>query len=84
MKKTWPKPNASKMKRAEALVGKDAFEAALATDAVDEWIAIGVGVQGYIKATTIPKLITRTQVISYSGGSKAGFAKLMKRALATE
>ena len=70
--------------KAESLVGREAFKAALADNAVNEWIATGVGVQTYIKATTIPKLITRSQVISYSGGSKAGFEKLMKRALATD
>jgi uncharacterized membrane protein/protein-disulfide isomerase len=71
-------------KEAEALVGSEAFDTALKDKVIDEWIATGVGVQGYIKATTIPKLITGTQVISYSGGSKGGFAVMMKKALGTE
>ncbi len=68
-------------KKAEGLVGHEAFEKALKDAKVKEWIATGVGAQHYIKAKTIPRIITKDQVISYSGGSKHGFATLMKRAL---
>jgi len=67
--------------KAETLVGIKAFEEALKSPKVNDWIATGVGAQHYIKAKTIPRIITKTQVISYSGGSKSGFANLMKRVL---
>ena len=71
-------------KKAEELVGKDNFEKALKDPQVKDWIANGVNVQRYIKAKTIPRLITQKHVVSYSGGSKAGFARLMKKVLAIE
>ena len=68
-------------KKAEEIVGIEEFESALKDSKIKEWIAAGVGAQHYIKAKTIPRIITKNQVISYSGGSKHGFANLMKRAL---
>jgi uncharacterized membrane protein len=68
-------------KKAEELVGKAAFDKALQDPQIKEWISNGVNVQHYIKAKTIPRLITTKHVVSYSGGSNAGFAKLMKKVL---
>jgi len=68
-------------KKAETLVGKDAFNTALKDPKIKEWISTGVGTQRYIKAKTIPRIITKDQIITYSGGSKSGFANLMKRTL---
>ncbi|MBT3296312.1 MAG: thioredoxin domain-containing protein [Verrucomicrobia bacterium] len=75
-----PAPEEARRK-AEAMVGKEALAAALEDEAVKEWITNGLNLKRYIKATTLPKLITRTQVVSYSGGSKAAFRQTMQKAL---
>jgi hypothetical protein len=67
--------------KAEELVGKKKFEEALKDPRIKQWIGTATGVQSFIKAKTIPRLITHKHVVSYSGGSKAGFAKLIKNAL---
>jgi len=69
--------------KAETLVGKDALTAAEQHEDVKAWIQNGLNLKRYLKATTLPKLITRTQVISYSGGSKGAFRETMKKALGT-
>ncbi len=81
MEGTTPPTVAESRKKAEELVGHEAFEEALKDPKIEEWIATGVGAQRYIKAKTIPRIITKDKVISYSGGSKSGFANLMKRVL---
>ena len=75
-----PKPEAAH-KKAEAMIGKEALATALADEKTREWITNGLNLKRYIKAPTLPKLITKTQVISYSGGSKAAFRAMMKKAL---
>ncbi|NQU41125.1 MAG: thioredoxin domain-containing protein [Lentisphaerae bacterium] len=77
----YPPPVNEARARAAELIGQEAFETALRDEAVEEWITNGVNLKRYVKATTLPRLITPTQVISYSGGSNAGFAKLMQKAL---
>ncbi len=67
--------------KAEALVDKDALALAMESEAVTAWIRNGLNLKRYLKATTLPKLITDTQVISYSGGSKGAFRETMKEAL---
>lgn len=67
--------------KAESLVGKDAFNESLKAAKIKEWIDTGVSAQRFIKAKTIPRIITKDQVITYSGGSKRGFANLIKRTL---
>ncbi len=67
--------------QAETLVGKKEFEQALKSPKIKEWIATATGVQAFIKAKTIPRLITKNHVVSYSGGSRAGFVKLIKNSL---
>ena len=81
MQGRWPPSLKEARDQAESLVGRDEFEEALKDGAVDEWIATGVSVQRYTKSKTIPRLITKDQVISYSGGSKAGFARMLQKAL---
>lgn len=81
MEGNYPPSTKEARKQAESLVGSKSFAKALDNPKITEWIETGVGVQGYIKAKTIPRLITKNHVISYSGGSKAGFAKLIKTVL---
>jgi len=77
----WP-PSVEKARaRAEELVGAEAFADALESDAVKQWIEDGINIYQYIKGKSLPKLITAHDVISYSGGSKAGFRKIMFKAL---
>ena len=75
-----PKPKDARAK-AEKLVGKEAFAKALQSPEIKNWLSTATGVQSFIKAKTIPRLISQNQVVSYSGGSKAGFVKLIKEAL---
>jgi hypothetical protein len=77
---TPPKPETAR-KKAEELIGKNEFKNALENPKTKEWIETGVGVQRFIKAKTIPRMITKDHLISYSGGSKAAFAKLIKKVL---
>jgi len=77
---TPPKPKIAR-KKAEELIGAKKFKAALENPKTKEWIQTGVRVQRFIKAKTIPRMITKDHLISYSGGSKAGFAKLIKKVL---
>lgn len=67
--------------RAEALIGKEALATAQEHEDVKAWIQNGLNLKRYLKATTLPKLITKTRVISYSGGSKGAFKKTMQEAL---
>jgi hypothetical protein len=81
MKGNHPPSTAKARKKAEELVGAKKFEEALKDPRIKQWIGTATGVQGFIKAKTIPRLISPKHVVSYSGGSKAGFAKLIKNAL---
>jgi len=56
-----PEPDAAK-KKAEELVGKEELAKALKRKEIDQWIATATGVQSFIKAKTIPRLITKDHV----------------------
>ena len=70
--------------RAEELVGTSEFAAALLAPEVKEWITTGINAHQYIQAKTLPRLISKDKVISYSGGSKAAFRKMIDSALGIE
>ena len=80
----WAPPLEEARARAESMVGKAAFEAALSAPEVEQWIATGINAHHYVQAKTLPRLISKDQVISYSGGSKAAFRIMMDKMLGIE
>jgi len=81
MAEGWPPAVEKARARAIQLVGEEAFNQALDDPLVDQWIGDGLNIYRFIKGKSIPKLITGKQVISYSGGSRARFEKLLNEAL---
>jgi len=77
----WPPALKEARAKAEALVGADAFAVALSDPAIKQWMNDGMQLYQYVNGKSIPKIITRDSVISYSGGSKAAFKEMFDKAL---
>jgi len=77
----WVPPLEEARTKAEELVGAAAFNEALKDPAIEQWMNDGLQLYQYIKGKSIPKLITKDSVISYSGGSKAAFKIMFDKAL---
>lgn len=79
-----PEPEEARARAADLLGGEAALDSALADPRVGQWIADGLAIHEYVGGRTIPKLVTATTVVRYTGGSERKLHRTLDEAFSQD